>query len=150
MTSSHWLPPTAPKPCTVAPPSELSICKRYVSKCDCLYIIYEKKNYAGSENRSPHWLRKRKSLGTEYRKTPLPAGKKGPVSTYIEECKLRRRYNCSVALPHWALSLQELGKSKTTGIEEQGLRRQLVPIIKKKLRRQWKQGFHTWKASQTI
>jgi hypothetical protein len=30
------------------------------------------KNYAGSENHSPHQLRKRSHFGTEYRKAPPP------------------------------------------------------------------------------
>jgi hypothetical protein len=29
-------------------------------------------NYAGSENHSPHYLRKRSHFGTEYRKAPPP------------------------------------------------------------------------------
>jgi regulator of sigma D len=32
----------------------------------------KKKNYAGSKNHSPHWLRKRSHFGTEYRKAPPP------------------------------------------------------------------------------
>ena len=32
----------------------------------------EKNNYAGSENHSPHKLRKRSHFGTEYRKAPPP------------------------------------------------------------------------------
>jgi hypothetical protein len=35
------------------------------------------KNYAGSVNHSPYWLRKRKPLW--YHRIPLPADKKGPV-----------------------------------------------------------------------
>jgi hypothetical protein len=35
-------------------------------------IEKKKKNYAGSENHSPHQLRKRSHFGTEYRKAPPP------------------------------------------------------------------------------
>jgi hypothetical protein len=40
----------------------------------------EKKNYAGSEEHFTHWNKEKEShFGTEYRKIPLPAAKKGPV-----------------------------------------------------------------------
>jgi hypothetical protein len=32
----------------------------------------KRKNYAGSENHSPHQVRKRSHFGTEYRKAPPP------------------------------------------------------------------------------
>jgi hypothetical protein len=41
----------------------------------CILVIHptrKKKNYAGSENHSPHQSRKRSHFGTEYRKAPPP------------------------------------------------------------------------------
>jgi hypothetical protein len=48
----------------------------------------KRKNYAGSENHSPHQLRKRSHFGTEYRKAPPPQKKKGKINGDQEGCRL--------------------------------------------------------------
>jgi len=47
-----------------------------------------KKNHAGSENHSPHWLRKMSHFGTEYRKAPPPRKEKEKVNGDQEGCRL--------------------------------------------------------------
>jgi hypothetical protein len=59
-----------------------------------------KKNYAGSENHSPHEVKGKVShFGTEYRKTPLPADKtrpsqRGPTEYQKEETRQNRVHSC--------------------------------------------------------
>jgi hypothetical protein len=45
------------------------------------------KSYAGSENHSPHLLRKRSHFGTEYRKAPPPKEKEN-INEDQEGCRL--------------------------------------------------------------
>jgi hypothetical protein len=54
---------------------------------ECRYEKKKKrKNYAGSESHSPHYLRKRSHFGTEYRKAPPPP--KGKINGDQEGCRL--------------------------------------------------------------
>ena len=63
-----------------------------------------KKNYAGSENHSSHWLRKRKPLWYQLpqnsftSKTPLPADKKGLVREIQQS--IRRRKEVTIRLEY--------------------------------------------------
>jgi hypothetical protein len=47
-------------------------CSSNVLITDLNVYASENNNYAGSENHSPHQLRKRSHFGTEYRKAPPP------------------------------------------------------------------------------
>jgi hypothetical protein len=48
----------------------------------------KRKNYAGSESHSPHYLRKRSHFGTEYRKAPSPQKGKEKINGDQEGCRL--------------------------------------------------------------